>query len=671
MEMIGANAPLGKKVKPIGIMSRGLFKIPYLEVLLGAHVVNCHLGIFWEPIAAVAGWGYKKTAQRARLYAKRFGLDYLAIEDGFIRSVGLGKTHAPLSLIVDQKGIYYNASQVSDLEILAQRSLSENEFKRSQNLMHLWRKHRISKYNHLREYEKELPVRYVLVIDQTLDDASVTLGQADASSFTHMLESALSRHPSSMVLIKTHPEVRAGYKKGYFDSLAIKDHPRIEIITDDAHPTRLLEFADAVYTVTSQLGFEALLWGRLVYTFGMPFYAGWGLTIDCLAPPSRRGSITLEQLTYAALIDYPKYLHPETHQLTEVEKVIEWIALQRKFRGKFARTIYALGFSFNKRQSVRNFLDGSEIIFTRDANAVPANGMVALWGSQTIARSDLQIIRLEDGFIRSVGLGADLIKPISWVGDTSGIYYDASKPSDLETMLLSYQPDYVTLERARQLRRRIVEAGLSKYNLPGVLWRRPPHTRKVILVPGQVESDASIAYGTLEIKRNIDLLKAVRAANPRAYILYKPHPDVVAKLRRKGASEDRVGAYCNEIILHASIHHLIGAVDEVHVMTSLTGFEALLRNRKVVTYGLPFYAGWGLTVDIHPHPRRNRRLSLDELVGAVLIEYPTYRLPDIMGFATPEAALTSIIESQKIRIPFKNIKQTIRRFVALHTSTRK
>ena len=51
----------------------------------------------------------------------------------------------------------------------------------------------------------------------------------------------------------------------------------------------LIEAAAALYTVTSQMGFEALLWGRPVRVFGLPFYAGWGLTRDALAAPSRRG----------------------------------------------------------------------------------------------------------------------------------------------------------------------------------------------------------------------------------------------------------------------------------------------------------------------------------------------------------------------------------------------
>jgi len=53
-------------------------------------------------------------------------------------------------------------------------------------------------------------------------------------------------------------------------------------------------------------------------------------------------------------------------------------------------------------------------------------------------------------------------------------------------------------------------------------------------------------------------------------------------------------------------------------MTSLSGFEALLRDKKVVTYGSPFYAGWGLTEDHAVTERRCRRRTLEELIYLAL-----------------------------------------------------
>jgi capsular polysaccharide export protein len=165
----------------------------------------------------------------------------------------------------------------------------------------------------------------------------------------------------------------------------------------------------------------------------------------------------------------------------------------------------------------------------------------------------------------------------------------------------------------------------------------------MILVPGQVESDASLAYGAPGIRRNIDLLYSVRAANPEAYLIYKPHPDVVAGLRRKGQCEEDAACWCDEVVADVPMGELLPQVDEVHTLTSLTGFEALLRGKRVVCYGQPFYAGWGLTRDVLPIARRTRRLSLDELVTGALILYPTYVSRATRGLTTPERALDELL----------------------------
>jgi capsular polysaccharide export protein len=197
------------------------------------------------------------------------------------------------------------------------------------------------------------------------------------------------------------------------------------------------------------------------------------------------------------------------------------------------------------------------------------------------------------------------------------------------------------LARAAILRENIVKAGLSKYNL-GSEWQRPAGQGFVILVAGQVESDASLTYGQ-GLKRNIDLLQTVRSDNPKAYIVYKPHPDVIAGLRRTGEGEEKASAWCDEIVTDASMPSLLASVDAVHVMTSLSGFEALLRNIPVTTHGQPFYAGWGITQDRFPPPRRQRALSLDALVAACLILYPSYVSRETRCFTTPERAVDELL----------------------------
>jgi capsular polysaccharide export protein len=294
------------------------------------------------------------------------------------------------------------------------------------------------------------------------------------------------------------------------------------------------------------------------------------------------------------------------------------------------QTVYAVGFYPWKKTVLRTFRPGEKLVFCRSPRHLPQGQplQIAAWG--TLLRDEefpegSRITRYEDGFIRSAGLGAKFTPALSWVADRRGIYYDATKPSDLEVILQEESFSDELLARARRLREKIVEAGLTKYNLKGASWRKPDHSGRLILVAGQVESDASIRLGSSDIKTNLDLLERVRRENPDDFIIYKPHPDVAAGVRRAGKSEAEAGNYCNSIVSDAPIHELIAAVDQVHANTSLVGFEALLRGKKVVTYGQPFYAGWGLTEDHHPPPRRKRKLSLNELVAGSLLLYPLYR----------------------------------------------
>jgi capsular polysaccharide export protein len=292
-----------------------------------------------------------------------------------------------------------------------------------------------------------------------------------------------------------------------------------------------------------------------------------------------------------------------------------------------AKKVFAFGFSLRKRKIVRQFTRRDDVVFIDSAKAVSADSILLLWGRAEAPKplpSAVQIVRLEDGFLRSVGLGADLIQPVSWVMDARGIYFDATQASDLEHLLETAAFDEALLARAESFAARIVKSGMTKYNVGAGSWSPPVSARQIILVPGQVETDASIKFGALKICQNIELLKAVRAANPDAYVVYKPHPDVLAGLRGSGRKENTALNWCDEVVTDIGMADMLDKVQEVHTMTSLTGFEALLRGKRVVCYGAPFYAGWGLTEDHLAVPRRTRRLSLNALVAAALLLYPTY-----------------------------------------------
>jgi capsular polysaccharide export protein len=131
--------------------------------------------------------------------------------------------------------------------------------------------------------------------------------------------------------------------------------------------------------------------------------------------------------------------------------------------------------------------------------------------------------------------------------------------------------------------------------------------------------------GGAGLSSNLELLRRARAICPEGYIIYKPHPDVEAGHRTGAVSDDQCLKFSDEIVRDEPISSLLDLADEVHVNTSLAGFEALLRGTKVTTHGVPFYAGWGLTHDLGPVPaRRTAKRTLDELVASTLLIYPRY-----------------------------------------------
>jgi capsular polysaccharide export protein len=295
-----------------------------------------------------------------------------------------------------------------------------------------------------------------------------------------------------------------------------------------------------------------------------------------------------------------------------------------------------LGFAFWKQAHVAPLLwGGSEPIRFVRAESEASAGAIAVWRAKTPADSverleqkGAELIEVEDGFVRSRGLGADCVPPLSITVDRLAPHFDPSRPSELELLLDNGEFDEPLLARARELRRIVVEAGIGKYGQGIVSLSRPAGDRRHILVPGQVEDDRAVQIGGCGLESNVELLKRVRAEAPDAYILYKPHPDVLAGHRRGMIPERLCLEYADEIVGEVPIGSLIEMVDEVHVNTSLAGFEALMRLKAVTTYGVPFYAGWGLTRDRGPVPsRRTSVRTLDELVAAALILYPRYLDP--------------------------------------------
>ncbi len=607
---------------------------------------------------AVAGWGHKPTANRARAAAQRRHLPYLAFEDGFLRSLHPGPGQRPSSLILDRSGIYYDARGPSDLEtILQSGTISSEECTEASSLRALIASRRLSKYNTGTDSLDGLIVPagrpVVIVVDQTRDDQSVAGGLANAASFATMLEAAVNENPAAAIIAKLHPDVITGQKHGYLAQLVA--HRGGVQLAHNICPWAVFDLQPKIYTVSSQFGFEALLAGCEVICFGVPFYAGWGLTEDRTPIARRTAKLSLDQLSAAVYLRYTSYFDAWRRNPVDAATAIDQLDfLRRQYFGN-ASPVVCLGIARWKHKAVAAMLDGphGKPIFTRSRStamkeARKRKAAIVAWGVNALSlrqHAGVPVIAVEDGFIRSAGLGAAFVQPLSLVFDRQGLYYDASRPSDIEQLLALADFDKQKITRARALRLRLVAEHVTKYNLVDEGEAADlPENRTVILVPGQVADDWAVKLGIPPVDPalanvNAELLASVRQRNPGAYVIFKPHPDV-EHLGRAGALTAAIEkCYADRIIRTASLEPLLGLVDRLETYCSLAGFEALLRELPVVVHGLPFYAGWGLTGDLVKSERRGRRRTLDELVAAAVIDYPRYWDPVSALPCPPEVAL--------------------------------
>ncbi|ENY9702692.1 capsular polysaccharide biosynthesis protein [Campylobacter coli] len=607
------------------------------------------------------GWGRKKSGLKAVELAKKHNVKFLLLEDGFLRSLNLGVENSPsFSIVKDEIGIYYDATAPSKLEnILNTYEFSSEELEQAKKAIELIKKEKLSKYNNNLCLPKELfnaNEERVLIITQVANDASLKFGLADGFSTQDMINDAIKENPNAKIYIKIHPDVLSSKKQSDFNA---QDLPsKCVVIKENYNPIELLSHFKKVYTKTSGMGFEALMLKQECVCYGMPFYAGWGLTQDKQMCKRRLKKRSLEEVFCAAYILYSEYFNPYLNQKSDIFDTIYTLAKYKKIEQANSNTLYFLGFTLWKRWFMRPFFKAknNKIIFLNSldelykANLNPED-KIFIWGKKydkTLLAKDFsnEIFLVEDGFLRSVFLGSDLTRPFSLIIDSKGLYVDPSKPSDLEDILQNHIFDESLKQRAKKLITMIMQNKFSKYN--GLKHEKLDFNtnKKIILIPAQVEDDASMILGGAGFD-TLKLLQSVRKANENAFIVFKPHPDVLSGNRKGLKDKSIILKYCDEIIENVSIDSAINASDEVHTITSTSGFDALLRGKKVVVYGKPFYAGWGLTSDLHKIPRRTRVLSLEELVAGVLILYPRYIHPKSKNLCEVELALDTMLALQK------------------------
>ena len=600
-------------------------------------------------------WGRTATAWRGEAVAGWADAPILTVEDAPLRSVHPARVRdsLPHGLCLDRTGVHFDGTAPSDLEtLLATHPLDDT---------HLLNRARDAidglKYWHLGKYAATDPnieppdPGYVLVIDQTEGDAA--LKGADQAAFREMLTTAATENPASRVLVKRHPETVGGARKGLLDDLRGVD--RAEVYDQPISPWTLLEGAVGVYTHSSTIGFEAIFAGHKPRVFGQPFYAGWGLTLDEADLPRRRRTLSRAQLFAGAMMLYPTWYDPVLDRLCEIEDVIAAFAAEtrawREDRGGYVMGGMrrwkrpALKRAFGKEGALRFASTGAAA-----AKAATGERRPVVWGD---AEAPAGTFRMEDGFLRSEGLGAALTPPVSLVLDDLGIYFDPRSESRLDRLIAASTtlPDG-ELRRAERLRQKICKLGATKYGGATPAPEVGSNGLSKILVVGQVEDDASIRLGATDISTNLDLLKRARSARPDAMILWKPHPDVEAGFRAGAVDNAALEGLADLALTGTGADAAIGLADEVWTITSTLGFEALLRDVPVTVLGQPFYAGWGLTQDhvAQPGHRKADGITIDGLTHACLIGYPRYFHPGTGAPLSAEQAI-DLLTSDGFELP--------------------
>lgn len=310
-------------------------------------------------------------------------------------------------------------------------------------------------------------------------------------------------------------------------------------------------------------------------------------------------------------------------------------------------TIYIIGFAGWKEAMNSYYKNYNLVFFSRKISKQhftktyrwqilqnKENSQIFIWGYKVpnfllefIDEYDINSRFVEDGFIRSIGLGAARVPPLSLAMDSQAPYFDANKETDIEKLLNTYECNSTILKRADTLINSIVENKISKYNhtkSTNIHNIYGDKSKRRILVIGQVEDDASIKYGCDKDFSNNDLVQLAVAENPDAQVFYKVHPDVLNGYRDYRSSPDAVRDICTVLTDDIPLADALESIDHVYTITSLSGLEALLRGIKVTTIGAPFYSGWGLTDDRQFIERRKRKRTLNELVAICYIVYPTY-----------------------------------------------
>lgn len=273
-------------------------EIKTLDELIGCKVT--HTPLMLNNACAVIAHGQGRPVRKAMAASTALELPMLYTDFGPLKTYN-HKKHQALSMTFDHLGFVHGGDRETYLESLIKSELSEEQLNRSQALISQWKSVRASKFNH--GLGPELPAeRFVVVL-------------AEPTPFGG--DKKVSRATTAQLVAKA--------------TQAFPTH-KVVVVPANEYAADALEKADAAFVHSSPVGFESLLWGTPTYAFGMPFYAGWGVTNDSLPSPERRMPLThgIAQLAYAYLVRYSRYVNPYDSSRISTEQALNLLARTRE-----------------------------------------------------------------------------------------------------------------------------------------------------------------------------------------------------------------------------------------------------------------------------------------------------------------------------------------------------
>lgn len=594
------------------------------------------------------------------------------LNDGFLLSeLNYADQSEPISLVLDSFGSYLDSRKISDLENMLNAfdfSKEPKVLKKAKDLLEFVKSQKITKYRQkfvsdVRHIYGEKESQRVLVVGHY--SKAIGAGYLNPNQYSNfdLVRIAAVENPGAQIIFKPHPRAFRENIRGDINPAGLNG--MCQIIDFDLAMDQALETVDQVYTVSSFAGVESIIRGVKTTVLGTPFYAGWGVSDDRCEMPRRARKLNVLEIFSVIYVVYPTYFDGIYKKI--IDPVDLPLVLSRQSRensygdalvtmkvGKEEVTFdlmngikkaILVGFSAWKQAFYSKVLSEYDCIFLpidcsakefRDVVTRVPNIEIFVWGYkekpeflQIVKEKNIVLHRIEDGFVRSLDLGASKSLPASVAIDGEHLYYDARGESNLERILAKYDfsGNKSLMQDAKRCMDLLISSRVSKYNhieskeLSDIF---SADKKKNILVIGQVEGDASIEYGCEKKISNNDLVIMACLENPDANIYYKPHPDVLSGYREAESDPKLVESYATVIYDHIALADALDNVGHVYTITSLAGFEALIRGIKVTTIGCPFYAGWGLTDTRQSNMRRNRRLSVEEIFAGAYILYPKY-----------------------------------------------